>query len=202
VDKVVMKNLAHKFVSHKNKVHGLDEWVIMFCDNLSAHLDEEVREIFGENKVFLCYFPPNMTNFIQPIDAGLGRSVRNKIANLLDEWLMIEQNLERWEGKMTASERRIVTTHFISNAIKYVMSSDMEKMRLRAFEKTGCLITWIPMDDHDSKIRPQGMPEGLLKVSNARKITLVDDSLPEPMDTENATLLEESKIIEEEEEDG
>ena len=73
VDKVVMKDLAVKFVNHKNEVHGVDKWVILFCDNLSAHLDEEVRNIFGDAKVFLCYFPPNMTNFIQPIDAGMGR---------------------------------------------------------------------------------------------------------------------------------
>ena len=57
-------------------MHGEDVWVILFCDNLSAHLDQEVKTIFGNGKVLLFYFPPNMTNFIQPIDAGLGRRVR------------------------------------------------------------------------------------------------------------------------------
>ena len=80
VDSKVMRELAHSFVSHKTSAHG-DKWVILFCDNLSAHLDTEVREIFGAGKVFLCFFPPNMTNFIQPIDAGLGRSVRTRIGH-------------------------------------------------------------------------------------------------------------------------
>jgi hypothetical protein len=63
VDNAVMRKLAHSFVIHKNAAHG-EKWVILFCDNLRAHLDEEVREIFGTGKVFLCFFPPNMTNFI------------------------------------------------------------------------------------------------------------------------------------------
>ena len=85
VDKHVMKDLAVRFVRHKQEVHGDNVWVILCCDNLSAHLDADVREIFGQGKVFLCFFPPNMTNFIQPIDAGLGRSVRIKIGHHLDD---------------------------------------------------------------------------------------------------------------------
>ena len=50
-----------------------------------------MSEKIGDKKVFLCYFPPGMTNFIQPIDAGLGRSVRISVGNFLDEWLMIEE---------------------------------------------------------------------------------------------------------------
>ena len=65
----------------------------MFCDNLSAHLDPEVKQIFGSNKVFLCYLSPKMTNFIQVIDAGLGRSVQLAVGGLLDEWLMGFDNM-------------------------------------------------------------------------------------------------------------
>ena len=56
----------------------------MFYDKLNTHLDEEVKQIFVDGKVLLFYFPPNMTNFIQPIDAGLGRSIRIEIGNSLD----------------------------------------------------------------------------------------------------------------------
>ena len=47
VDAVVMRKLARKFVDFKVRVHGESTWVLLFCDNLSAHLDEEVKEIFG-----------------------------------------------------------------------------------------------------------------------------------------------------------
>ena len=74
-----------------------------------------------------------MTNFIQPIDAGLGRSVRCTIRNLLDEWLMNEDNLIQWESKMTACERRILTTKFVSGAMNDIMSIDKEKDESRMF---------------------------------------------------------------------
>ena len=33
VDKHVMRELARKFVAHKNEAHGENVWVILFCDN-------------------------------------------------------------------------------------------------------------------------------------------------------------------------
>ena len=83
--------------------------MILFCDNLSAHLDQEVKTLFGNGKVLLFYFPPNMTNFIQPIDAGLGRSVRILIGHFLHAWLMEADHMEKWESKMTVGERRILS---------------------------------------------------------------------------------------------
>ena len=82
-----MIDLDRKLVIHKNEVHGEGVWVIMFCDNLIAHLDPEAKQIFGFNKVLLCYLPPNTTNSIQVINEGLGRSVRLDVGRFLDEWL-------------------------------------------------------------------------------------------------------------------
>ena len=76
VDNEVMMKVARKFVNCKNEKHGEDVWVLLFCDNLGAHVRDDIRKSFGDNKVFFCYFRPGMTNFIQSIDAGLGRSVR------------------------------------------------------------------------------------------------------------------------------
>lgn len=71
-----MIQLAEKFVEHKIEKHGENQWVLLFCDNLRPHLDEEVKQIFGDGKVLLCCLPPNMTRVSQPINAGLGRSIR------------------------------------------------------------------------------------------------------------------------------
>ena len=144
VDKEVMMKIATKFVDRKNEKHGEDVWVLLFCDNLGAHVHDDVRRIFGDNKVFLCYFPPGMTNFIQPIDAGLGRSVRISVGNFLDEWLMIGENMERWESKWTAAERRIMISKWVGNAMQFVMQADNDSARIGAFERTGCLLTWLP----------------------------------------------------------
>ena len=53
MDSVVMIYLACKFAANKNAVHGEGVWAIIFCDNPSANLDPEVKQIFGSNKVFL-----------------------------------------------------------------------------------------------------------------------------------------------------
>ena len=149
-----------------------------------------------EARFFLCFFPPNMTNFIQPIDAGLGRSVRIKIGHYLDKWLMSAGNMECWESKMTASERRIVTSLFISKAMKDIMSEDYDAMRVRRFEKTGCLITWLPNEQYDEKILPQGMEKGMFQVPKSRSLpNVVGNELPEPMNPEVAATVEEQNIL-------
>jgi len=50
-----MQKLAHKFVAKKQEMHGND-WVVLYADNLSAHLLPEVKRIFGEGQVLLIYF--------------------------------------------------------------------------------------------------------------------------------------------------
>ena len=191
--------MVHRFVEFKNEKHGEMTWVMLFFDNLSAHLDLEVREIFGNGKVFLCYFPPNMTNFVQTIDAGLGRSVRIRIGHALDNWLMDAHNLESWESNMTASERRILTTKFIAKAMGEVMSEENVDMRRKAFEKTGCLITWLPNDLHDEKICPQGLKKEMFMVPTMRSVTENDEggTLPVAMELEEAGVVEEQIIIDE-----
>ena len=170
VDTVVMKKLADKFVRMKNELHGPDEWVLLFCDNLRAHVATEVKQIFGDNKVLLCFLPPGTTNFSQAIDAGYGRSLRIAVANSLDEWLMECDNMEKWEGKMTAGERRILTTTLVAAGNKKVMSDDNDEMRIGCFERTGNLITMNPLHEFDKKIKPQGMKEGSFEVPTDRSL--------------------------------
>ena len=100
-----MKQLATKFVNFKMEKYGPDTWVLLYCDNLRAHLADDVKKIFGDSKLFLCFLPPNMTHFVKPIDAGLGRCTRVAVGNELDRWLMDADNMTKWEGKMTAGER-------------------------------------------------------------------------------------------------
>ena len=156
VDGRVMVELAKKFVRKKALVHG-DEWVLLYADNLSAHLLPEVKRIFGDAKVLVIYFPPSMTEMVQPIDAGYGRSLRAAIGRELDEWLMNADNLLKWEGKMTAMERRILVTHLVARAQEYMLADEAQnKARIGCFERTGCLITQV-VTAADKLIQPQGV---------------------------------------------
>jgi len=156
VDKYVMREIAEAFVRKKKMRHG-DLWVLLFCDNLKAHLDAEVKRIFGEGRVLLCYFPPAMTEVIQPIDAGYGRSLRSAIGQYLDEWLMSATNMERWESNISAMERRVLMTHLVDRAQKWILDDDQDKLRVGCFERTGLLLTWQQNLEKDKLVRPQGM---------------------------------------------
>ena len=170
VDTDVMKDLAQKFVTFKTQRYGADTWVLLYCDNLRAHLANDVKKIFGDSKVFLCFLPPNMTHFVQPIDAGLDRSTRIAVGNDLDRWLMDADNMSKWEGKMVAGERRILITKLFGNAVDHVLLPENDKMRVSCFERTGCLITMLPLEEFDAKIRPQGMEVGSFVVPKTRAL--------------------------------
>ena len=43
VDTEVMKKLVEKFVRMKIELHGVDEWVLLLCDNLRAHVAAYVK---------------------------------------------------------------------------------------------------------------------------------------------------------------
>ena len=189
VDTPVMLELAKKFVRKKNEVHGKDKWVLLYCDNLKAHVAPDVKRIFGDNKVLLCFLPPGTTNFTQAIDAGHGRSLRTAIGHSLDKWLMDSDNMERWEGTMTAGERRILMTKLVGSANRVVMSDDNDEMRVGCFERTGMLITMLVVDDYDRKNKVQGMKDGSLNIPKMRD--LLDDAkndVTEALDEEQATL--------------
>ena len=59
-------------------------WKLLCLNNLSAHCNAEVKRVYWEGKVFLCYYPAQTSESTQAIDSGLGRSVRIEVGNLLD----------------------------------------------------------------------------------------------------------------------
>ena len=46
------ESISGRFVQHKIERHSADQWVVLFCDKIKAHLDNKVREIIGNEKVF------------------------------------------------------------------------------------------------------------------------------------------------------
>ena len=42
-----------------------------------------------------------------------------------------------------------------------MMSVEYDGMRTKSFERTGCLLKWLPNDVQDGKICPQGLVRGM-----------------------------------------
>jgi len=134
--------------------------------------DSDVKKMFGDGKVLLVFFPTAMTEVIQPIDAGYGRSTRCCIGNEMDRWLMDTSNLEKREANMTASERRILVSYLVGQANSKMMSDEMDDLRIGCFERTGCLITRDIDVKLDKKIKPQGVTVSLKAPTEAPPIDL------------------------------
>ena len=50
--------------------------------------------------------PENHTDKIQPIDAGCGRIMKGKIGAAMETWLEEENNLYKWQDRLSAKDRR------------------------------------------------------------------------------------------------
>ena len=82
-DRDVMVDIAKTFVKLKKEKHG-DDAVLLFADNLDAHCYAPVLGVFSQANILVSFIVPGCTDFIQPIDASFGRSIRIYVGHALD----------------------------------------------------------------------------------------------------------------------
>lgn len=99
----------------KNYVNRLGgRQLLLFCDNLKAHLSAEFKAACSEQNTLLWFLLKNATDFSQPIDAGYGRDVKREVARQQTEWLENEKNLQEWENNdLPAWKRRVLMTEWV-----------------------------------------------------------------------------------------
>ena len=114
--------------------------MLLFADNLDAHCHLPVLENFAQANTFVWFFFSGCTDLIQPIYAGIGRSIRIYVGRSLDIWLSIDDNLYLWEGNLKESERRLMMTNFLASAMDKIISEEKKSVRIGSFRRTGCLI--------------------------------------------------------------
>ena len=132
---------------------GSDEKVL-FADNVGFQQSKEFHETCRDELNTIVYMlPENHTDKLQPIDAGCGRMMKLKIGAAMETWLEEEDNLDKWQDNLSASDRRILMTQWAGKAWSELCGNQTFFKRL--FEKTGCMITADGTDDF--KISPQGL---------------------------------------------
>ena len=148
-------------------VSNLDEFVL-FCDNLAAQISEPFKEKIRELNGIVWYGLANATNVWQPVDCGYGQLYKAQISIAQEEWLEDDDNVELWLGngdkKLTASDRRVLISHWLGEAHRKIVNTVYDRVRYRSFEKTGCLIT--ADGSEDSKIQPEGLGKYLVPPSS------------------------------------
>ena len=123
----------------------------------------------------------NRTDLWQVVDAGIAQLLKVLTGLKHNEWLDEEDNADRWfshENKFTASERRILITHWAGEAWDTLVSSrKYEHVIRKCWEKTGCLMTADGSEDHLIK------PEGLLDYTVPPPSILDPSPLPAVINT-------------------
>ena len=111
-------------------------------------------------------------------------------------WLDEGENAERWYGHgqpFSASERRILITHWVGDAWNTLSGPDYDHLRQRCWEKTGCLMT--ADGSEDDKITPEGLPN--YRVPPPADYLPVAKTIPtlnEPICTDD--MIEEEEVLE------
>ena len=104
-DREFCNKWAQEFASPWLKQHHPQEETLMFMDNLDGQVNPSFKDILKQANCTRFLLPPETTDHTQPVDGGLGKSVKGEIPNELELWLGNEENLNKWEtGKISEME--------------------------------------------------------------------------------------------------
>ena len=152
-----------KWAQHTLKPAAADDGgrpFLLFCDNLEGQTKPAFKDEVIAQKGIPVFGVANATDIWQPVDGGYGATLKRLVNQEFFNWLDDEENCEKWYGeksKISASEKRILITHWVAAAYKRLTAPKFDGFRYRLFEKTGCLITADGSDDHE--INPEGLQD-------------------------------------------
>jgi len=119
-----------------------DDHFVLFCDNLTGQVADQFKEAVSKLGGVVWYGLPSATDLWQPVDAGFAQLLKTLIGQAKRRWLDDDDNAEKWHGhdkSFTTKERRILPTHWAGEAYKKLISREYDNLRLRVWQKTGCL---------------------------------------------------------------
>ena len=131
---------------------------ILFLDNLEVQVHESFRKSVSDQKGITRFGVPGATYIWQPVDGGYGATLKALINQQFFDWLEDDENIEKWYGEkshISASEKRILITHWAGNAYRKLCEPRYDNFRWRLFAKTGCLITADASEN--AKVTPEGL---------------------------------------------
>ena len=103
---------------------------ILVADIHRAQQTEKVKQLLARCKTNLCHLPGGCTGFIQPMDVSFNKPFKDYIKASSEKHMA--DNLEKYaEGKITASERRILLTKWVGDA----WHKTNKEMVVRSFKK-------------------------------------------------------------------
>ena len=88
---------------------------LLVADVHKAQQTDEVKRLLQKKNTVLVNVPPGCTSRVQPLDVVVNKPFKNLVREQFEKHL--DENLNNYvEGKLTASERRILTTKWVAIA--------------------------------------------------------------------------------------
>ena len=131
---------------------------------------DSVKMLLAKNKTTLINVPGGMTSRVQPLDVAINKRLENRVRQEFEEHL--HKNLQLYtEGKLTASDRRILTTKCVGDAWSGI--KEEKEMNIRSFVKCDLCNKLDSSEDHMVNI--QGI-EGYVMPKPENEFHLDSDS--------------------------
>jgi hypothetical protein len=131
---------------------------LLLCDNLGSQT-KKVNPAFStilkrKARVKAWNLPPECTDAVQVIDAGVGALTKSEAGDIQEEWLRNDANFAEWKGNMTVGRKRILLTQWYGEAWERVCRQfDFRKVFRNTGMSLGC-------NDDGSSMKLQGMRAG------------------------------------------
>lgn len=107
---------------------------ILVADVHRAQQTDEVRQLLQTKKTLLINIPPGCTSRVQPLDVSVNKPFKDAVRTQFEKHL--NGNLTLYtQGKILASEQRVVLTRWVENAWDHICSNT--EMVKRSFKKCG-----------------------------------------------------------------
>ena len=118
VDRPLAKAIAKACVEDEEERMGLADELMYNADRLDAQTRMGFKSIFWEANGLVTHPPGGLTHQLAAVDRGYGRKVKHETMVCQDEWCDADpSNYDKWESaKLTASERRILMSHWFAEA--------------------------------------------------------------------------------------
>ena len=105
--------------------------LILFLDDLSAHVDSNFCDVVKAFRSLVWFGEPGSTDIWQPVDGRYASILKALIRNEFFDWPDNNENMKKWYREdlhITANERRILVTHWVGNAYRKLTSSKYDKL--------------------------------------------------------------------------
>jgi len=134
IEKLVLpyrKRIKADFAREGMEFPGL----LLLEDRGPGHDDPDVLAMTRENQIDVVLTPAETTPYIQLVDDGRGKALRNFVYEKFDSWL---EGLEVGSEKLSVAEKRMKTVQFVKEAVESFASSMQETVNtIHAAIRTG-----------------------------------------------------------------